>query len=172
MTQPKHRPARESFTVHVGAEAENATLPEWWSGLDSALESRQLRFTGPDGNWLPDDTLPGALRDAGGRLAEVAETDGRTGLADPTLVVGQPVILRPEPHPSDAHAIAVWSAGQQHVGYVLGTLALETMAESHRLHAAYKAIVVGEQRDSGSGERRSVTILLGPAWVWAEAASE
>lgn len=172
MSGPKHRPEREAFVVHVGSAAEEATLPEWWGGLDSGVESRRLRFAGEDGNWLPDDTLPDPLRDAGGRLADVAETEGRTGLADPSLVVGQPVVLRPEPHPTDANAIAVWSAGQQHVGYILGPLAVETMAESHRRRAAYKAIVAGEQRDSDSGERRALTILLGPAWVWADPISE
>lgn len=172
MTQPKHRPERESYIVHVDSAAEEATLPEWWGAIDSDVESQRLRFIREGSTWLPEDELPESLREAGGRIAEVEETAGRTGLADPELRVGAPVVLRPEPHPTDPNAIAVWSAGQQHVGYLLGQVAAETMQESRRRQAAYKAIVAGEERDAQSRDRRSITILLGPVGVWAETASE
>lgn len=171
MTQPRHRPDREVFIVHVGTAMEPATLPEWWGAIGSDVESRRLRFGDGGDNWLPEDALPGSLQESGGRLADVEETLGRSGLTDPGLSVGQAVVLRPEPHPTDPNAIAVWSAGQQQVGYLLGEIAAETMRESQRRQNAYKAIVAGEQRDKASGERRSVTILLGPASVWAEATS-
>lgn len=172
MTQPKHRPERQSLVIHVGAAFEPATLPEWWGAIDSDVESRGLRFAGSDGNWLADDELPTTLHEAGGRLADIAETEGRDGLADPSLAPGQAVILRPEPHPTDRYAIAVWSTAPQHIGFLLGDIAAETMSESHRRQAAYKAIVAGEVRDKESGARRSVTILLGPAAVWADTESE
>lgn len=168
MTQPNHRPERDLFLVHVGAAVEPATLPEWWGAIGSDTQTRRLRFAEEGDNWLPEDQLPPALSGAGARLGDVSETEGRSGLADPSLVVGQPVVLRPEPHPTDPNAIAVWSAGQQHVGYLLGELAAETMSESRRRQAAYKAIVAGEVRDSALGERRGLSILLGPGSVWAE----
>lgn len=171
MTQPSHRTERQPFIVHVGAATEPATLPEWWGAIGSDGESRRLRFGNDGDNWLPEDALPASLSAAGGRLAEVEETAGRTGLTDPSLSVGQAVVLRPEPHPTDPNAIAVWSAGQQHVGYLLGEIAAETMRESQRRRNAYKAIVAGEARDKASGERRSVSVLLGPASVWAEPTS-
>jgi hypothetical protein len=171
MTQPKHRPERDTCIVHVGPVAEPATLPEWWGAIDSDVESRQLRFGSDDRLWLPEDELPNALVEAGCRLAAVAETEGRVGLADPALALGQPVVLRPEPHPTDPNAIAVWSASQQHIGYVLGDVAAEAMSESHRRRAAYKAVVAGEQRRKESGERTEITILLGPGSVWVEATS-
>jgi hypothetical protein len=172
MTQPKHRPERDTCIVHVGSVAEPATLPEWWGAIDSDVESRQLRFGSDGSTWVPEDELPASLTEAGCRLATVAETEGRAGLADPALALGQPVVLRPEPHPSDSNAIAVWTANQQHIGYVLGEVAAETMSESHRRQAAYKAVVAGEQRDRESGERSAVTVLLGPGSVWVEATSQ
>lgn len=171
MTQPNHRPDRDTCIVHVGDVAEPATLPEWWGAIDSETESRQLRFSSDGSNWLPEDELPALLTQAGCRMAEVAETDGRAGLTDAALALGQPVVLRPEPHPTDPNAIAVWSANQEHVGYVLGDLAAETMAESHRRRSAYKAVVAGERRSRESGERLGVIILLGPGSVWVEATS-
>ena len=171
MTQPKHRPERDTCIVHVGSVAEPATLPEWWGAIDSEVQSRQLRFDGDDGTWLPEDSLPASLVEAGCRLAVVAETEGRPGLDDPVLALGQPVVLRPEPHPSDSNAIAVWTANQQHIGYVLGDVAAETMSESHRRRSAYKAVVAGEQRHRESGDRRAITLLLAPGSVWVEATS-
>ena len=44
MTQPKHRPERQTFIVHVGAASEQAVLPEWWGALDSEVQSRALRY--------------------------------------------------------------------------------------------------------------------------------
>lgn len=171
MTQPKHRPERETFIVHVGEAAEWATLPEWWGAVDAPIQSRQLRFSSDGSTWLDENELPATLTEAGARLASVLETAALPGLADPSLVVGQPVILRPEPHPGDSNAIAVWNASQQQVGYVLGEIAAEIMRESHRRRAAYKAVVAGEQRDAQSGERGALTVLLGPGSVWAEAAT-
>ena len=171
MTQPNHRPFRDTCIVHVGDVAEPATLPEWWGAIDSETQVRRLRFSSDGSNWLPEDELPALLTHAGCRLAEVAETEGRPGLADASLGVGQPVVLRPEPHPTDPSAIAVWSANQLHIGYILGDLAAETMAESHRRRSAYKAVVAGEHRNKESGERVGLIIMLGPGSVWVEATS-
>jgi hypothetical protein len=165
MTQPNHRPERQQFIVHVGATAEPATLPEWWGAIDSGFESRSLRFAADDANWLDEGDLPQNLAAAGGRLAEVMGVGDHPGLANPGLDVGQRVLLQPEGRES----IAVWTAdASQQVGYLAGNVAAETMAESARRGAGYAAFVAAEQRDPQSGERRGLTVLLGPGAVWAE----
>lgn len=170
MTNPKHRPERQRFLIHAGPAVHEAILPEWWGALDSDVESRSLRFPGDSGNWLDEDVLPESLISAGARLVGVQEVADHQGLADAGVEVGRPVVLRPEPtHPRDRDAIAVWVDGSpERIGYLLGDLAAETMRESHRRRAAYKAIVAGEVRDARTGVRLSVTLLLGPASVWAE----
>ena len=70
MTEPMHRPERQHFIVHVGSLEEQAVLPEWWGAVDSDTESRTLRFSGEDGNWIAEDELPEALSNAGCRRAD------------------------------------------------------------------------------------------------------
>ena len=71
MTQPKHRPERKEFIVHVGDATAQATLPEWWGAIDSGIEARSLRFSEDGGNWIEERTLPDVLVAAGARLSEV-----------------------------------------------------------------------------------------------------
>jgi hypothetical protein len=168
MTQPNHRPERQVFIIHAEAAAEPATLPEWWGAIDSGFESRSLRFAADDANWLDEGDLPQTLTAAGCRLSEVMGVGDYPGLAQPSLEVGHRVLLQPEGRES----IAVWTEdASQQVGYLAGNVAAETMAESQRRGTGYAAFVAAEQRDSGSHERRGLTVLLGPGAVWAEKAS-
>lgn len=165
MTQPNHRPERQQFTVHVGAITEPATLPEWWGAIDSGFESRSLRFTADDANWLDEGDLPQALAAAGCRLAEVMGVGDHPGLPHPSLEVGHRVLLQPVGRES----IAVWTEdASQQVGYLAGDVAAETMNESARRGTGYAAVVAAEQRDPESGARRGLTVLLGPGAVWVE----
>jgi hypothetical protein len=165
MTQPKHRPERQELIVHAGAIAEPSTLTEWWGAIDSGIESRSLRFSAHDGNWLDEGDLPEALTTAGCRLSEVVGVSDHPGLANQTLEVGHRVLLQPE----GRDGIAVWTEdATQQVGYLAGNIAAETMAESQRRGTGYAAFVSAEQRDSRSGERRGLTVLLGPGAVWVE----
>jgi hypothetical protein len=165
MTQPKHRQERQELIVHAGAIAEPSTLTEWWGAIDSGIESRSLRFSAHDGNWLDEGDLPEALTTARCRLSEVVGVSDHPGLANQTLEVGHRVLLQPE----GRDAIAVWTEdATQQVGYLAGNIAAETMAESQRRGTGYAAFVSAEQRDSRSGERRGLTVLLGPGAVWVE----
>jgi len=165
MTQPKHRPERQELIVHAGAITEPATLPEWWSAIDSGIESRSLRFSADAGNWLAEGDLPETLTATGCRLSEVVGVSDHPGLTNPNLEVGHRVLLQPE----GRDAIAVWTGdASQQVGYLAGNIAAETMAESQRRGTGYAAFVSAEQRDSQSGERRGLTVLLGPGAVWVE----
>ena len=89
MTQPNHRPERRTFIVHVGPATAQATLPEWWGSIDSGIQARALRFSEDGGNWIEEQTLPGALVEAGARLTEVAGVMDFEGLKRPSLRVGQ-----------------------------------------------------------------------------------
>ena len=107
MTQPKHRPERQRFIVHVGVATAQATLPEWWGSIDSGIEARALRFSEDGGNWIEEQSLPSALVAAGARLSEVAGVMDFEGLKRPSLRVGQRVLLKPDAQPQDRFAIAV-----------------------------------------------------------------
>ncbi len=173
MTQPGHRPDRQSFIVHAGAAAESAVLPEWWGGLDSEVETRALRFAPDGGNWINEGDLPQSLVTAGCRLSEVAAVMNFPGLASPSLEVGRRVLLKPDAQPQDRFAIAVWAEdSSQQVGFLPSNVAAEVMAESMRLRTGFGAFVVQEVRDPGTHERRDVTLLLGPGVVWAEESTE
>ena len=163
MTQPRHRPDRQSFIVHAGAAAESAVLPEWWGGLDSGVETRALRFAPDSGNWIDEGDLPRSLTAAGCQLSEVAAVMNFQGLASPGLAVGRRVLLKPDAQPQDRFAIAVWTEDDsQQVGFLPSNVAAEVMAGSMRLRTGFGAFVVQEVRDSGSHERRDVTLPLGP----------
>ena len=173
MTQPKHRPQRQVFSVHVGTAAEMAVLPEWWGAIESDVESRALRYA-PDGqNWIDEGQLPDSFTAAGGRLSEVAAVMNFPGLASPSLEVGRRVLLKPDPQPQDRFAVAVWiEDSSAQVGFLPGNVAAEVMAESMRLRTGFGAFVAAEVRDSGTKERRDVTILLAPGFVSAEESAE
>jgi hypothetical protein len=169
MTQPKHRPDRQTFVVHAGAAEEQAVLPEWWGGLEADVEARSLRFSEGGGNWIEERALPESLVAAGCRLSEVAGVMDFTGLAHPGLEVGQRVLLKPDAQPQDRFAIAVWTEDDsQQVGFLPSNVAAEVMAASMRSRSGFGALVAQEVRDKSTGERRDVTILLGPGVVWAE----
>lgn len=169
MTQPKHRPERQSFIVHAGSVSEPAVLPEWWGALDSDVESRTLRFPDDGGNWLDEGELPASLVAAACRLSDVAGVMDYEGLAHPGLEVGQRVLLKPDAQPQDRFAIAVWTGDDsRQVGFLPSNVAAEVMQESMQRQTGFAAFVVTEVRDKGSQQRRDVTILLGPGVVWAE----
>jgi hypothetical protein len=173
MTQPAHRPDRQDFTVHAGAVEALAVLPEWWSALDSDVESRALRFSGENGVWVDDGDLPEALASAGCRHCEVVSVGNYGGITSPSLDVGRRVLLRPEPtNPYDPNAISVWlEDGSQQVGYVPKEVAAETSIEAQRRGSGYAAFVAKEQRDANSKERGGLAIVLGPGRVWASTQS-
>lgn len=169
MTQPKHRPERQTFIVHAGAVAESAVLPEWWGSLDSDIESRSLRFASAGDNWLDEGEIPQSISAAGCRLSEVAAVMDFSGLQSPGLRVGQRVLLKPDAQPQDRFAIAVWTGDDAHqVGFLPSTVAADVMDESMRRKTGFAAFVAAEVRDKASQQRRDVTILLGPGVVWAE----
>ena len=101
MTQPNHRPDRQTFIVHAGDAAEYAALPEWWGALDWDTESRSLRFAPDGGNWIDEGELPDSLVAAGCRLSEVAATMEFSGLRHSGLTAGQRVLLKPDAQPQD-----------------------------------------------------------------------
>jgi HIRAN domain len=169
MTQPRHRPERQSFVVHVGAASAPATLPEWWGSLDSGVEARALRFSEDGGNWIEEGALPHALLAAGARFSGVAGVMDFEGLKSPVLQVGQRVLLKPDAQPQDRFAIAVWTGDdRQQVGFLPSDVAAEVMALSMRDRVGFGGFVAHEVRDAASEERRDVTILIGPGVVWAE----
>ena len=169
MTQPKHRPERQEFTIHVGAAAAQATLPEWWGSLDSGIEARALRFSEDGGNWIEEQTLPSALAAAGARLSEVAGVMDYEGIKAASLEVGQRVLLKPDAQPQDRFAIAVWTGDDAtQVGYLPSNVAADVMAVSMRDRTGFGGFVAQEVRDAQSKERRDVTIIIGPGVVYAE----
>ncbi|MEX1294736.1 MAG: hypothetical protein AB1Z67_01060 [Candidatus Limnocylindrales bacterium] len=169
MTQPKHRPERENFTIHVGAATAQATLPEWWGSIDSGIETRALRFSEDGGNWIEEGTLPSALVAAGARLSEVAGVMDFEGLKAASLEVGQRVLLKPDAQPQDRFAIAVWTGDDAaQVGFLPSNVAAEVMAVSMRDRIGFGGFVAQEVRDAGSRERRDVSIIIGPGVVYAE----
>jgi hypothetical protein len=173
MTQPKHRPERQGFTVNVGTASAPAVLPEWWGSIDSGVETRSLRFSEDGGNWIEEGTLPAALVAAGARLTEVAGVMDFEGISHPALAVGQRVLLQPDAQPQDRFAIAVWTGdASKQVGFLPSNVAAEVMAVSMRDRVGFGGFVSGEVRDAGSEQRRDVTVLIGPGAVWADAAGD
>lgn len=173
MTQPKHRPERQNFIIHVGQASVVAVLPEWWGSLDSGIQSRSLRFSEDGGNWIEEGSLPSALVAAGARISEVAGVMDHEGLKHPGLEVGRRVLLKPDAQPQDRFAIAVWTGDDaQQVGFLPSNVAAEVMAISMRDRVGFGGFVAQEVRDATSGERRDVTVLIGPGVVWAEPVSE
>jgi len=169
MTQPNHRPERQEFSVHVGAASAPATLPEWWGSIDSGIEARALRFSEDGANWIEEQTLPAALVEAGARLSDVAGVMDFDGLKAVSLRAGERVLLKPDAQPQDRFAIAVWTADDaKQVGFLPSNVAEEVMAISMRDRVGWGGFVAQEVKDTGSGERRDVTILIGPGVVWAE----
>lgn len=173
MTQPKHRPERQNFLIHVGHATAPAVLPEWWGALDSTIEARALRFSEDGGNWIQEQTLPSALVAAGAMLSDVAGVMDYEGLQSGGLAVGQRVLLKPDAQPQDRFAIAVWTGDDSaQVGFLPSNLAEQVMAISMRDRVGFGGFVAQEVRDAQSGERRDVAIIIGPGVVWAELASE
>ena len=169
MTQPRHRPERQDFTVHVGAATAQATLPEWWGSLDSDVETRALRFSEDGGNWIEEQTLPAGFVEAGARFTEVAGVMDFEGINAASLEVGQRVLLQPDAQPQDRFAIAVWTGdGATQVGFLPSNVAAEVMAVSMRDRTGFGGFVAQEVRDVQSKTRRDVTILIGPGVVHAE----
>jgi hypothetical protein len=169
MTQPKHLPERQSFIVHAGAASAEAVLPEWWGAIDSGIKARSLRFSEDGGNWIEERELPDALVAAGARLSEVSGVMDYEGLKRPSMRAGQRILLKPDAQPQDRFAIAVWTGDDRYqVGFLPSNVAADVMAESMRTRQGFAAFVAQEVRDADSGERRDVTILLGPGVVWAE----
>lgn len=169
MTQPKHRPERELFLVHVGPATAPATLPEWWGSIESGIETRALRFSEDGGNWIEEQTLPSALVEAGARLSEVAGVMDYEGLKAASLRVGERVLLKPDAQPQDRFAIAVWTGDDaSQVGFLPSNVAAEVMAISMRDGVGFGGFVVQEVRDAGSKERRDVSIVIGPGVVYTE----
>jgi hypothetical protein len=173
MTQPKHRPERQHFIVHVGPASAQATLPEWWGALESGIKARALRFSEDGGNWIQEQVLPQALVAAGARLSDVAGVMDFEGLKASSLEVGQRVLLKPDAQPQDRFAIAVWTGDDSaQVGFLPSNVAAEVMAISMRDRVGFGGFVAQEVRDASSGERRDVTIIIGPGVVWAEPVGE
>lgn len=169
MTPPKHRPERQDFIVHVGTATAQATLPEWWGSLDSGIKARALRFSEQGGNWIEEQTLPEGLVAAGARLSEVSGVMDYEGLKHSGLEVGQRVLLKPDAQPQDRFAIAVWTGDDRaQVGFLPSNVAEQVMASSMRDGVGFGGFVAQEVRDAESGERRDVSILIGPGVVWAE----
>ena len=173
MTQPKHRPERQSFTVHVGPASAPAVLPEWWGSIDSGIKARALRFSEDGGNWIEEQTLPDSLVAAGARLSEVSGVMDFQGLKHPSLEVGQRVLLKPDAQPQDRFAIAVWTGDDSaQVGFLPSNVAEQVMAVSMRERVGFGGFVAQEVRDAESGERSDVSIIIGPGVVWAEPVGE
>lgn len=173
MTQPKHRPERQMFLVHVGPATAPAVLPEWWGALDSGTKARALRFSEDGGNWIQEQTLPSALTEAGAMLSDVAGVMDFEGLRSPGLAVGERVLLKPDAQPQDRFAIAVWTGDDSaQVGFLPSNVSEQVMAISMRDRVGFGGFVAQEVRDAESGERRDVTIIIGPGVVWAEPVSE
>ena len=169
MTQPKHRPERENFIVHVGPATAPATLPEWWGSIDSGIEARALRFSEEGGNWIEEQTLPAALVEAGARLSEVAGVMDYEGLKAASLRAGERVLLKPDAQPQDRFAIAVWTGDDaKQVGFLPSNVAAEVMAVSMRDRVGFGGFVAQEVRDAESKERRDVSLIIGPGVVYAE----
>jgi hypothetical protein len=173
MTQPKHRPERQMFLVHVGPATAPAVLPEWWGALDSEIKARALRFSEDGGNWIQEQTLPSALTEAGAMLSDVAGVMDYEGLKSPALAVGERVLLKPDAQPQDRFAIAVWTGDDSaQVGFLPSNVSEQVMAISMRDRVGFGGFVAQEVRDAQSGERRDVSIIIGPGVVWAEPVSE
>jgi len=173
MTQPKHRPERREFIVHVGDASAAATLPEWWGGLDSGIKARSLRFSEDGGNWIEERELPSALVAAGARLSEVSGVMDYEGLKRPSLRVGQRILLKPDAQPQDRFAIAVWTGDDRYqVGFLPSNVAAEVMAVSLRDRVGFAGFVAQEVRDAESEERRDVSVIIGPGVVWADPVNE
>ena len=170
MTQPKHRPERQQFIVHVGAASAPATLPEWWGAVDSDIESRALRFSEDGSNWIEEQTLPDALVQAGARLSEVAGVMDFEGISAASLAVGERVLLKPDAQPQDRFAIAVWTGDDAtQVGFLPSNVAEQVMAISMRDRTGFGGFVAQEVREAGGSKpRRDVTIIIGPGVVYAE----
>lgn len=170
MTGPKHRPPRTHLIIHAGDAEAAATVPEWWGALDSETQSRRLQFAGDGRTWLEAGVLPPALAAAGCFYADVVGTEQHPGLAHPRLVAGARVLLQPESAGSGT-AIGVWIDGEPvKVGYLPPDVAGRTLDVARRYGTGFGAVVASEERDAGSGERRAVTVLLGPVALWAEEA--
>lgn len=170
MTQPKHRPERQEFLIHVGEATAPAVLPEWWGPLDSGIEARALRFSDDGRNWIEEQALPTVLSQAGARLSDVAGVMDFEGLRHRDLEVGQRVLLKPDAQPQDRFAIAVWTGDDSaQVGFLPSNVAAEVMAVSMRDRVGFGGFVAQEVRDTESGTRRDLRILIGPGVVWAEA---
>jgi hypothetical protein len=172
MTQPDHRPDRQSFHVYVGDAVEPAVLPEWWGAMDSGVQTRSLRFDGPGGNWIDEGELPPSLIGAGAQISEVVGSGDFQGLADAGLVVGNRVMLQPIPAVVGGYdAVGVWTEGRtQQVGWLPGNVAAQVMADSMRRGLGYGAFVFGEHRDQASGARQDISLILGPGIVYSVAA--
>ena len=173
MTQPKHRPERQNFLIHVGDATVPAVLPEWWGALDSTIQARAMRFSEDGGNWIQEQTLPSALVDAGAMLSDVAGVMDYEGVGAASLVVGERVLLKPDAQPQDRFAIAVWTGDDSaQVGFLPSNVAAHVMTISMRDRVGFGGFVAQEVRDAQSGARRDVAIIIGPGVVWAELASE
>jgi hypothetical protein len=155
--------------VHAGPVSEVALVTEWWRSPDGDVESRDLRFLGPSGIWLERDDLPRSLRAAGCSITNVAGATRHAGIAHPTLNVGWPVSLLPEPSDtSGRRAVGVWTADRVlQVGYLPRELAA-TMATSDQGESVHGALVAAEYRRVGSNERVGLKLLIGPASIRAD----
>jgi hypothetical protein len=91
------------------------------------------------------------------------------GLKRPSLRVGERVLLKPDAQPQDRFAIAVWTGDDRYqVGFLPSNVAAEVMAISMRDRTGFGGFVAQEVRDAESGERRDVTLIIGPGVVHAE----
>lgn len=93
------------------------------------------------------------------------------GLKRPNLRAGARVLLKPDAQPQDRFAIAVWTGDDSYqVGFLPSNMAAEVMAVSMRDGTGFGGFVAQEVRDTESGERRDVSIIIGPGVVYAEPA--
>lgn len=170
MSDQPFRPERQTFLVHVSGTEEYGVLPEWWGALDSATESRSLRFSDDGATWLGEGELPSQLKAAGSRLTEVTGVSESAGLTHPSLAVGRRVLLQPEPaDPGASPAVTVWLDDvSELVGYLPSELAAEIMHEADARGVGFGAFVAAEERDAASHERRGLRLILGPGVVWAK----
>jgi HIRAN domain len=172
MSEQPFRPERQTFLVHAAGAEEYGVLPEWWGAIGSEVQSRSLRFSDDGAVWLDEGELPSSLKAAGCKLTEVSDVAEYGGVGHPSLEVGRRVLLQPEPaNPRDPNAVAVWAEdASQLVGYLPSELAAEIRQEAARRGTGYGAFVAAEERDTASGERRGLHIILGPGIVWAKQA--
>ena len=173
MTQPKHRPQRQNFIVHVGAGSAAAPQPEWWGSQDSGSEAPAQRVSGDGANWIDEGPRPRGRFEAGARLTEVAGVMDFEGLKSTTLQVGQRVLLKPDAQPQDRFAIGVWTGDDaEQVGFLPSNVAEQVMAVSMREKVGFGGFVAQEVRDAQSSDRRDVRIIIGPGVVWTEPVNE